>query len=405
MEYKSLSKLFYSDSDNYKKIYNERFNNNNAIHFNFDIHDNPAFAVITLDISNKMLSIYKKDKKIAILCRLLPGAALNQFAQRCLIDEIIISNNIEGVHSSRREISEILTEVNKSIERKRFKGLVQKYLLLQKEENMNFKSCQDIRNLYNDLVYDEIKEDDPDNLPDGDIFRKNSTSVLTATQKEIHRGITPENKIISYMNKALEMLNDDSLEMLLRISVFHYLFGYIHPFYDGNGRTSRFISSYLLSQNFEAILGYRLSFTIKENIKQYYDAFSVCNDPHNLGDLTPFINMFIDIIDISMTQLIKALEERRQLLEKYSNAILLLPKGNDDKYKNLYFYLIQASLFADPESGITMNELTSLMKTSTSTVNRRLGDIGSQLIQVNKHGRTFYFKLNLEELDKLMLNQ
>lgn len=28
MEYKSLSKLFYSDSDNYKKIYNERFNNN-----------------------------------------------------------------------------------------------------------------------------------------------------------------------------------------------------------------------------------------------------------------------------------------------------------------------------------------------------------------------------------------
>lgn len=405
MEYKSLSKLFYSDPDNYRKVYNERFNDNNTIHFNFNIHDNSAFVVMNLDIWSKILSIYKKDKIIGILCNILPGVALNQFAQKCLIDEIIISNNIEGVHSSRKEIREILAEVNKSIERKRFKGLVQKYVLLQEKEDMDFKSCQDIRELYNDLVSAEIEEDDPDNLPDGKIFRKNCTSVLTATQKEIHKGITPEAKIIDYMNKALELLNDNSLEVLVRISVFHYLFGYIHPFYDGNGRTSRFISSYLLSKNFETILGYRLSFTIKENIKKYYDAFSLCNDQHNLGDLTPFVSMFIDIIDISMTQLINALEERRQLLDKYHSAIPLLPMGEDDKYKQLYFYLIQASLFADSKLGITRSELISLMNLSANTINKKLEAIDDQLLQVNKKGRAYCYRLNLEALDKLIFNQ
>ena len=59
----------------------------------------------------------------------------------------------------------------------------------------------------------------------------------------------------------------ENIEILIRISIFHYLIGYIHPFYNGNGRLSRFVSSYLLSRDLEPLLSYRLSYTIKENIK------------------------------------------------------------------------------------------------------------------------------------------
>lgn len=405
MEYKSLSKLRYADPHHYQQIYEERFHANNAVHFDFDIHGHQAFVVLNPNICTKMLSIYKKDKAVGNLCLALPGKALGQFAQRCLIDEIIISNNIEGVHSSRKEINEVLTEADKSGRNKRFKGLVQKYAMLQNRQELNFKTCEDVRALYDELVRFEIEEDDPDNLPDGNLFRKGSTSVLTATQKEIHRGITPESKIIDYMTNALAMLNDDSLELLLRIAVFHYMFGYIHPFYDGNGRTSRFISSYLLSQNFEPILGYRLSYTIKENIKQYYDSFAVCNDPHNLGELTPFVNMFIGIIDESMTQLINALQKRYQLLKSYERAIPLLPFGSDRKYYTMYFCLIQASLFADSDSGINIGDLASLMKVSTVTVTKRLNSIGDDLLIINKQGNANLYKLNLEPLDKMMFSQ
>ncbi len=35
---------------------------------------------------------------------------------------------------------------------------------------------------------------------------------------------------------------------LVSIAVFHYLFGYVHPFYDGNGRMARYLSSIFCSE-------------------------------------------------------------------------------------------------------------------------------------------------------------
>ena len=86
------------------------------------------------------------------------------------------------------------------------------------------------------------------------------------------------------MDDAINILNDDDIDPLFRISIFHYLFGYIHPFYNGNGRLNRFISSYYLANTLESIMGYRLSYTIKENINKYYKSFKVVNEEINKGD-------------------------------------------------------------------------------------------------------------------------
>ncbi|WP_318259784.1 Fic family protein [Ruminococcus sp. YRD2003] len=68
------------------------------------------------------------------------------------------------------------------------------------------------------------------------------------------KGLAPESKIIDTMNKSLDVFNNNDIDIFMRIAVFHYLFGYIHPFYDGNGRTSRFISSYLLSRQLNPLI-------------------------------------------------------------------------------------------------------------------------------------------------------
>jgi Fic family protein len=341
----------------------------------------------------KIRDIYKTDKQIKALRDSLPEKAIGHFAIRCLVDEIVKTNDIEGVYSSRREINSVLSELETKSHGKRFMGLVQKYLMLQKNETMSFDTCEDIRNLYNDLVYFEIEEDNPSDLPDG--------KVLSATQKELHRGVNPEGKIIECMNKALAILNDKSIECVFRISIFHYLFGYIHPFYDGNGRTSRFISSYLLSKEFESIIGYRMSYSIKENINDYYKAFKVCNDPKNKGDLTPFIIMFTDIIDDSLHKLVYALEKRLEQLTHYGKCIIFLPKGADEKYSNLYFLLIQASLFS--ESGISTKELMDIMKLSRSTVTNRLNTLSDYGLIIKKTlGNIRCYSLDINKIDTIM---
>ncbi len=400
MSYQSLAKLFYSDKDHYEDIYQKRFDSKYATKINFEINGSQAFFVLEPSLHYKIISIYKADKRIKKLRDELPGVAISHFTISSLIDEIVLTNDIEGVYSSRREINSILSELETKNRRKRFKGLVQKYLMLQKNETLSFQTCQDIRNLYNELVYAEVEEDNPDNLPDGEIFRKDSASVTTATQKEIHQGVNPESKIIECMNQALQVLNSNEIDEPIKVALFHYLFGYIHPFYDGNGRTSRFISSYLLSKEFEPTIAYRLSYTIKENIKEYYKAFKTCNERHNRGDLTPFVIMFTDIIEESMKQLEEALQKRYQKLMYYRERIQYLPMGLNEKYINFYDYLLQASLFS--ESGISVEELKGLMRVSRPTVFNRLKDLSEyNLIEKKSLGNNRYYNLNLEEVEKL----
>lgn len=399
----SLYKLFHYDVENYKKEYELRFNDDNTIHLDISVGGNPAFVCQTVDIYKALLSIEKTDKKVNSICGELPKIALSQFSQRCLIDEIVLTNNIEGIHITRKEINQVLSNLSKKDKHKRFSGLVKKYLILTTAENIDIDNCKSIRNIYNDIFYDEIRDSDPENLPDGKYFRKNSVSVYSATGKEIHRGLSPEKKIISAMDKALSFLKDDNINMLLRIAVFHYLFGYIHPFYDGNGRTSRFISSSLLSKELNRLIGYRISYTIKENISEYYKAFDKCNSNKNRGDITPFVEMFLNIIDISEKQLYEALEKRKNMLEHYRSFIDTAISPGDKYTYNLYDYLIQASLFAD--DGISTQELEYYLDTSYNTLRKKFKAIPEDRIIKTKRERSCLYKLDLDKLDEQIIKK
>ena len=397
MSNKSLYKLFYINENEYKQEFDRRFNSEDTIHLDIMIGENQAFFEQTAELYKLVASIERTDKKINLLERTLPDRAIEQFSMRCLIDEIILTNNIEGVSSTRKEIDEILQNLAAHDKRERFKGLVLKYVTLMSGDKINISSCKDIREIYDDIFINEIEAS---NLPDGKIFRKSSVSVYSATDKEIHHGLMPEDKIIETMDKSLKILHNSGIDALFRIALFHYLFGYIHPFYDGNGRTSRFISSYLLSQELNPLIGYRISFTIKENINKYYEAFKVCNHPNNKGDLTPFITMFLDIVDISEKQLCTALEERKNKLDYYREAVCRLPHNENTNIIELYFVLIQAALFSD--KGVTLDELETHLNASYNTIRNRLTQIPQNFIINNSYKRTKYYMINITEIDKYL---
>ena len=395
MEYVSFLKKQYK-GNNISEEYKQFFSSSDTIHLNFKIHEKPAFIVQCGEVYKNMLTICRLNKDICLLRTRLPGVAVAQFTRRCLIDEIVLSNDIEGVSSTRREISDVL-DCAEQKKKRRFLGLVNKYQKLQEDETVPLTCCEDIRAIYNELVLDEVLEENEKNAPDGKIFRKESVSVESATGKTLHQGVYPETAIISTMESALSFLNDSRLEPLVRIAGFHYLFGYIHPFYDGNGRTSRFISSYLLSKELDPLIGYRLSFTIKENISDYYSAFKICNDVRNMGDVTPFVITFLEIICKAMEQLKNALTERKEQL-KYYNTLLKEDKllGTEKNY-SLSNLLLQAALFA--ENGINTKEFMEVLDVSRTTLKERLNELGAhEYLVSHKDGRVIYYKLNLDTL-------
>ncbi len=396
MGYVLLSHLFYKDKKEYQALYEQRISAESTHVLPIKIGENKAFYCLCPEIYSMSLRILQLDKVVSNIRRSLPSKALIQFTNKCLIDEIKLTNDIEGVYSTRKELSAVLNEMNKKGKKKRFYGLLKKYRMLTSDNEFPLNTSNDIREIYDDLVLKEVAEDCPDNIPDGEIFRKDMAEITTPTQKVIHRGAYPETKIIQLMEQALGILNQNEIPILIRISIFHYLFGYIHPFYDGNGRTSRFISSYLLSKEFEFLIGFRLSYTIKEHIKKYYDAFEECNNKNNLGDLTPFIIMFLKIILESFENLVDALQKREGLLSKYCDVI---EENNEmtDEIKDFAFVLIQVSLFSD--EGITKKELCEELKISKSTVDKRLAKLRMRdMLLEDRSGRATRYLIDLNKL-------
>ena len=395
MKYVLLSNLYYKDKNEYNAIYEQRISAESTHVLPMKIGNHKAFYCLCPEIHSISMQIMQLDKRISQIQNKLPNVALIQFANRCLIDEIKLTNDIEGVYSTRKELVAVLNEVGNKAKKKRFYGLLNKYKMLINNNEFSLNTSTDIREIYNDLVLKEVAEDCIDNVPDGEIFRKDMAEVTTSTQKVIHKGVYPETKIIQFMEQALNILNQKEIPILIRISIFHYLFGYIHPFYDGNGRTSRFISSYLLSKEFEFLIGFRLSYTIKAHIKEYYDAFKECNDEKNLGDLTPFIIMFLSIILESFQNLYDALEKRSNLLLKFSKNIDCNFEMSEDlkKFSNI---LTQVSLFSN--EGITKKQLRLALEISESTVDKRLAKLREMGLLIEEKCKPAKYLMDLKKL-------
>lgn len=319
----------------------------------------------------------------------------------CLIEEIVITNGIEGVRSTRKEIGEVLDGLREKDRKGRFFGLVRKYLMLRSNQAVPLASCQDVRKLYDELVLDEVIAENPKDAPDGDVFRKGPVSVVSPSQIEIHKGIEPEEKLIDVMSKALELLGNNEVPPLARIAAFHFLFGYAHPFYNGNGRMNRFISSYMLSNEYESIVGLRLSYSIKSNIDRYYKSFETCEHSLNKGDMTPFVISFSKMVVSAMEDIRDSLKERQQTLQECT--ILMRKLAAEVQGKDLYEISAQivASTLYSPH-GTTIAELGEMLGLSRQTMYERLKPLrNSGLLVYEKVGRKTYIRMDIERLSQL----
>lgn len=368
MSYIESYKLFFTERNSFESLIQERRSSESAVQLPFTIGKYSAFFVQTQDMQKQLTHILRQDKQVYAQVTQLPPIALQQFTRKCMIDEIVLTNDIEGVRSTRREIGDVLNDLQASDQKRRFVGLVNKYIMLQTRTEAIPKTCAEIRALYDDLVSSELAKGD---LPDGVYFRKGGVSVLSPTGKALHQGLLPEARIIEGMQQALLVLQDESIDMLIRIAIFHYMFGYIHPFYDGNGRTSRYISSAALSTELEPITAYRLSYAIQENKKRYYEAFEHCNDPRSRGDLTEFIHMFLFMVQTAQSEILTILKDRYEEWTQLRQEVEQIPSiQQDDLSSSIADLLIQAALFS--EDGITVHELSSYCECSEPTIRNRL---------------------------------
>lgn len=392
----SLFKLYYTNREEYNNKLIERQKSENTYNFDFDINGNRAFFFYHKDIMNLITKISFLDKKVSKALENLPKAAYNLYKKKSLIDEILYTNEIEGVISTRKEINEIIEtiEKNQKVKPNKILSSINKYLMLEDDKHDYLKSVNDVRKLYDELVLDDIIAYDPKDKPDGVIFRANQVKVLNEySGKVVHEGVMPESKIIDMVSNMISFLNDESVELIVRVAVFHYVFSYIHPFYDGNGRTNRFISSLYLKTIYNPIISFRLSLTIKENKKQYYDAFEHTNDKNNKGDISTFVYEFIDIVEKAYGKTMEYLNVKTEKLKEANEKINKLKLK--DECRKIMWLLAQIEIFKGEKANI--NFISGFIEKSLPTTRSCLTYLlQNGLIVESKETKYKVYTLNID---------
>lgn len=106
-------------------------------------------------------------------------------------------------------------------------------------------------------------------------------------------------------------------------AVIHHKLVFIHPFFDGNGRTARLIQNIITMQK-----GYPLTIILKNDRKKYYKTLSQADK----GELTPFVNFVGKAVERSLDIYLNALipsklkKEKFILLRELSKVSTFSPK-------------------------------------------------------------------------------
>lgn len=206
-------------------------------------------------------------------------------------DEIISTSAIESIDFNRDSVRKILRGMAPENEQEnRILGL--KHGLEFISDTANKITEENLYKLYMMTVGDFLDNDNK--LLDGNFYRHDSVFIISDHIE--HSGLDHK-KLPEYMNSLIKYINsDDDTNDLIKASIIHFYFAFLHPYFDGNGRIARLLHLwFLIQKGYQSSLFIPFSSQIEKTKKAYYDAFTLIERNKKFSgriDATPFIVYF-----------------------------------------------------------------------------------------------------------------
>lgn len=390
MDYKELAKVFYMDSSSNREANlaaeeARRRDSVGTFRLGYETQAGELFLAVPKELSALTEQVLRTERKVTALLNGMNLLAANAVLRGLVFDEVVFTNAIEGIHSTRRQIKDALESVSNDASRRRFKELALLYMDIASGKAEEPTTPEGIRAIYDRVMDGEL---DDAHVPDGRLFRKDGVDVIAGGVNVIHRGLEPEEKIVEAMASMLALAEDEGLPSLYAALASHYLFEYAHPFYDGNGRTGRYLCSLMLDRSLSKPTVLSLSRVILEHRDQYYKAFRSVENPMNKGELTFFVMEMMSLVRKAQLDVIDRLDcaRRRQgELRELMDDVIERADLKKKQEQGIVFMLMQYETFG-MFGDASVEEVADYLKVGTQAARKHLRVLEDKgvAVKVNK---------------------
>lgn len=210
-------------------------------------------------------------------------------------------SRIKSIHSSLAIENNTLSveQVTDVIDGKKVVGPKEDILAVQnanlsyKElENINPYKIEDLLKVHGIMMKDLVSE--------AGKIRTGQVGVYNELGKVVHLA-PPAEFVLEQLESLFDWLNTSSVNMLIKSSIFHYEFEFIHPFRDGNGRTGRLWQTALLASWKPIFAWIPIESIIKDNQEKYYKAITLSTSQ---GKSNIFIMFMLQVINGAIDDII-----------------------------------------------------------------------------------------------------
>ena len=322
---------------------------------------------ITNELLNKITHIEKLHTQIKS-SHILPEREL-EMRYRATVEAAHSSTSIEGNPLTIKQVDQVLSN-KKPLTRHQYaeievRNYSQALAFIDKRKTTNKKlRVKDILDIHK-IVAQDLLENEKTGF-----WRTNPVYIEDHHGKAVYSGALP--KIVPQeVEKLLQWLNTQASELhpIIAAAILHFQFISIHPFADGNGRTTRLLTSlYLGLRHYDFRSSLVLDSYYAADRKEYYHALqTVSGNNYNIAkkaELSSWINYFTNGFLSSAT----VLASEVTLITRFSADMAVMRKISRDG-TDLLSYIQQFG-------SITLSEATSVLpNVPRRTVQRRLKEL------------------------------
>ncbi|MBF1202010.1 MAG: Fic family protein [Fusobacterium periodonticum] len=359
------------------------------------------FYVNLLEFSLLQEKILQNSNKISYISNKLPQIVIKEIIMKILSNELYKTNKIEGIETVKSEIHSSLKDDRTSNKKSnKLDGIIKKYKDIM--EN-NFEDTKYIDNLSSfRKIYDEMFEDfekSGNYKLDGKYFRKDTVKVINGLGNIIHIGVNGEEAIEKNIEDLIRFMNIKDIPFLIKASIVHFFFEYIHPFYDGNGRFGRYLLSLYLARKLDNLTAFSVSYSISRNLDDYYKSFVEVEDVNNYGEITFFVENILKTIKNGQEMVIELLNDSVMRFKHSIEILDELTKDLSEKENIILQIYLQNYLFNDFEE-LTNVELTSIIGDLTQqTINKYTQELEKKgyLVKIKQRPLTYSLSEKITE--------